>query len=649
MPPHTEAPDSALRSDAGAVTDPRPVVPSSGRLRPLGLDAVRITGGFWGRRQQVNAAATLAHIEHWLEREGWLGNFDAAVEGRLPAARRGREFSDSEVYKLLEAMAWELGRTGDPALEERFAAIVGRVAAAQEPDGYLHTNFGRPGQGPRWSDLEWGHELYCFGHLIQAAVARARTAGPDEPLVHVARRVADLVCVVFADGGLESVDGHPEIEPALVELYRVTGERRYLEQARAFLERRGHQVLADIEYGRSYFQDDVPIREADVLRGHAVRAVYLAAGAVDLAVETDDAELLAAVDRQLAAAVARRMYVTGGIGSRHQDEAFGADYVLPPDRAYSETCAGVGSVMLSWRLLLADGEPHRADLVERVLYNVVATSPDDAGTAFYYTNTLHQREEASAPPVDQASPRATSSLRAPWFHVSCCPTNVARTFASVGAYVATTDDDGLQLHQFAPCQVRTRLPDGRRIEVDVATDYPADGRVVVRVVGDEAAEWTLALRVPAWAEGSRVVVDGEERAAGPGYATVTRRFAPGDEVVLELPMTPRFVWPDPRIDAVRGCVAVQRGPEVYCVESVDVPRVAHVDLLRVDASVEPVEEDGRVVVEGLRLEAAEAAWPYGSRPAGATAPERLRIPLVPYHDWAQRGPSTMRVWLPVLD
>ena len=487
-----------------------PAMPSRGRLRPLGLREVEITGGFWGDRQRVNADGSLPHIESWLEREGWLGNFDLVREGRSTTERRGREFSDSEVYKFLEAMAWEIGRTGDEALEARFGAIVERVAAAQAPDGYLNTAFGGPGQPPRYGDLEWGHELYCYGHLIQAGVARARTHG-DDLLVSVARRAADHVCDTFGPDGIPSVCGHPVIEPALVELYRVTDERRYLEQAGLFVERRGHQVLADIEFGRSYFQDDVPIREATVLRGHAVRATYLAAGAVDLAAETADDTLLDALTTQWAATVARRTYLTGGMGSRHQDEAFGEDFALPPDRAYSETCASVGSIMFSWRLLLAHGDARYADLIERTLYNVVATSPSADGRAFYYANTLHQREVGTAPDPDQTVGRAESSLRAPWFSVSCCPGNVARTLASLAAYVATTDDDGVQLHQHIPSRIRTTLPDGRLIELDVETEYPHDGVITVRVVTGEARPWTLTLRVPHWAGSATLEVDGEQR------------------------------------------------------------------------------------------------------------------------------------------
>jgi DUF1680 family protein len=612
-----------------------PAAPTTGRLRPLGVREVTLRPGFWQQRQDTNRHASLEHIEYWLERTGWLGNFDAAAEGRLPEARRGREFSDTEIYKLLEAMAWEHGRTGDAALDERYRAIVRRVAAAQEPDGYLNTNFGRPGQAPRYSDLEWGHEIYSFGHLIQAGVARARTAGQDE-LFQVAVRAADHVCKVFGPDGIASVCGHAEIEPALVELYRVTGERRYLEQARLFVERRGNQVLSDIEFGRSYFQDDVPTRQAEVLRGHAVRATYLAAGTVDVAVETGDAELLDAVTRQWHTTVARRTYLTGGMGSRHQDEAFGEDFVLPPDRAYSETCAAIGSVMLSWRLLLAHGDPAYADLIERTLFNVIATSPADDGRGFFYTNTLHQRVPGTEPEPDVLVPRAASSLRAPWFAVSCCPTNLARTYASLTAYLATVDDDGLQIHQYAAASIHT-TPFGCEID----TSYPDEGHITVRITETPETPWTLSLRIPHWAAGA--TLDGQP--VQPGWARLRRRFSPGDVVVLDLPLQPRITAPDPRIDAIRGCVAVERGPVVLCAESVDLPQGVDLNALRVLPHAE--ERDGAVVVTGLTAKPAGSGWPYGIAPEPTTG--TVDVPLRPYHRWARRGPSTMRVWLPLAD
>jgi hypothetical protein len=637
-----------------------PAAPSRGRLRPLGLDEVRITGGFWARMQQVNAGSTLGHIEHWLEREGWLPNFDLAVTGGLPEGRRGREFSDSEVYKWLEAMAWEIGRTSDEGLEGRFRAAVARVAAAQAEDGYLNTNFGRPRQAPRWSDLQWGHELYCLGHLFQAAVARARTRpDADDGLLNVARRAADLVVEVFGPDGIDGVCGHPEIEPALVELARVTGDDRYLAQAELFVARRGRGTLGDIEWGRAYFQDDVPVRDATVLRGHAVRANYLAAGAVDVAVERKDEGLLDALESQWSATVARRTYVTGGQGSRHQDEAFGDDWMLPPDRAYSETCASVGSIMFAWRLLLATGRPRYADLIERTLFNVVATSPAHDGTSFYYANTLHQRTPGIPVASDQPSLRASSSLRAPWFAVTCCPPNVARTLASLASYAATVDDDGVQLHQYAAAEIRGALPDGRSIGLSVETQYPANGSVRARVLSDAGEPWALSMRVPAWAGGATLVVHGADGTdldvpvvAGE-YASVRRAFAAGDVVELTLPIEPRVSSADPRVDAVRGCVVVERGPEVLCLESVDLAaasggRWTDVADVTFDPTQPPRDVDGRVMVRVHAGHTSARSWPYGPDASAAGTPrETLDVPLVPYHDWAERGPSTMRVWLPV--
>ncbi|MFI7229752.1 glycoside hydrolase family 127 protein [Nonomuraea angiospora] len=630
-----------------------PVLPSHGRVRPLGLAQVSITGGFWGSRQAVNAAATLAHCEAWMERLGWLANFDRVADGTTAPDRPGWSFSDSEVYKLLEALAWESGRTGDPGAQAAIKRLTGRIARAQDPDGYLNTCFGHGTQPPRYSDLEMGHELYNTGHLLQAAVARLRTHGEDE-LVRVARRAADHVCRTFGPDGRPGICGHPEIEVGLAEFGRALGEERYVEQGRIFLDRRGHGTLRDIPLGRAYFQDDIPIREAGVWRGHAVRALYLTAAAVDVAVERGDDELLRAVERQWERSVARRTYITGGMGSRHQDEGFGEDWELPPDRAYCETCAGVASIMVSWRLHLATGDVRYTDLIERTLYNVIATSPSPDGTAFFYANPLHQRAPGRPADPDEVSPRAEAGARAAWFDVSCCPTNVARTLAGLQGYLATTDDDGLQLHQYAPSTVRAELPDGREIAVEVETDYPAGGTVRVRILADGL--WTLSLRVPAWAAGATLAEDGRARPVEPGLATVRRAFRAGEVITLELPMEPRFTWPDPRIDAVRGCVAVERGPEVLCAESHDLPHPGGLDALAIDPrsvprpgprSV-PRAEPGEVLVRGRLAAPPDRPWAYsGAAAAPAADVEWFDVPLRPYHSWARRGPSSMRVWLPI--
>jgi DUF1680 family protein len=630
----------------------RPVLPRRGSVRPLGLTEVTALGGFWGQRQQVNAAASLAHCERWMERVGWLANFDHVVDGTIGANRTGWVFADSEVYKLLEALCWEAGRTGSTSAAAAITRLTARIAPAQDEDGYLGTAFGHPGQPERYTDLEMGHELYNIGHLLQAAVARLRTYGEDE-LVRVARRAADHVCDAFGADGRQQICGHPEIELGLTEFGRATGEDSYIEQARLFLDRRGHATLADVPFGRTYFQDDLPIRDADVWRGHAVRALYLAAAAVDVAVERSDDQLLAAIERQWAQSVARRTYLTGGMGSRHQDEGFGDDWELSPDRAYCETCAGVASIMVSWRLFLATGQMRYQDLIERTLYNVVATSPRADGQAFFYANPLHQRVAGATTDDNKVNPRAEGGTRAAWFDVSCCPTNLARTLASLNGYLATTDDDGLQLLQYAPVSIDTTLPDGRRIALAVETDYPRTGTVRIRVIGSEPRPWSLTLRIPSWAGGAALGVGADIRPVQPGPVTITREFARGEEIILRLPMRPRFTWPDGRIDAVRGCVAVERGPRVLCLEGTDLP--VGLDEIRIDPSVPPTDDQDTVRVTGRVLAGQEVAWPYQHTAGDAadrgrqTPPTRVEIPLRPYHQWAERGPTTMRVWLPLVD
>ena len=616
--------------------DGRPVVPSRSALRPLGLHEVRLTGGFWGQRQQVNARATLDHSRTWLDKMGWTGNFTAGHATRA-AERRGREFSDSEVYKFVEALSWETGRPGGEDREAEIAELTAAFAEAQSPDGYLNTAFGGPGQRPRYSDLNFGHELYCAGHLLQAGVARARTRGAD-PLVDVVRGVADHVCATFSADGLPGICGHPEIEPALVELARVTGEQRYLDQAALFVERRGHRTLPEHEFGWGYFLDDVPVRSAPVLRGHAVRALYLSMGAVDVAVETGDTELLEAVTAQFSRALARRTYLTGGVGSRHLDESFGDDFVLPPDRSYSETCAGVATIMLAWRLLLATGEPRYADIIERVLFNVIATAIADDGRSFFYAHTLHQRVPTVPPALDKEQLRFGGGPRAPWFEVSCCLNNVARLLASLSTYLVTADADGLQVHQYADLEARIAGGPG----IAVRTDYPDAGEVTVRVTETDGAPWVLTLRVPAWADGASITGPNGRVPVEPGLVRIHHAFAVGEEIRLELPVRPRYTFPDPRIDAVRGCVAVEAGPLVLCAESLDGPDAVDLDAVRVDTSQPP--QPDAVNVEVTQPE--DSGWPYQqNQPVPGTLASRA-LPLLPYHRWARRGSSTMRVWIP---
>ncbi len=620
-----------------------PVVPASSRRTGVGIGQVDLdTSGFWGRKQDTNRRATLEHCLFWMERLGWLENFDRVARGETTIERAGWQFSDSEVYKLLEALAWELGRSADVDLQRAYDGLVARVVAAQDADGYLGTAFGHAGLADRYSDMAMGHELYNVGHLLQAAVARLRTQGSDA-LTDAARRAADHVCAEFGDGARAAICGHPEIEVGLMEFGRATGDERYVRQATLFLERRGHRTLPVRPLlSAEYFQDDVPIRRAEVLRGHAVRALYLSAAAVDAAVDNDDVDLLDTLENQWARTVERRTYLTGGMGSRHQDEGFGDDFELPADRAYCETCAGIGSIMFAWRLYLATGDVRYADLIERTLFNVIATSPREDGRAFFYANPLHQREQVEE--ADEGvNTRAEGGTRAPWFDVSCCPTNVARTLASLSGYVAADDEGVAVLAQYMSGHYAVA-----DLTFDVSTTYPLDGTITITVVDAAEGGGVLRLRVPNWcARATVVTADGEPVDVSPGW--VDLRVNAGDVVELRLDTSPRVTWPDPRIDGVRGTVAVERGPVVLCAESADLPAGVTLNDVVVSTTDAPIVwGDGARIAAHVRPPSAVRSGrpPFGTRPEPGQA-EPLALTLIPYHRWAERGPATMRVFLPV--
>jgi uncharacterized protein len=379
-----------------------------------------------------------------------------------------------------------------------------------------------------------------------------------------------------------------------------------------------------------------------------VRALYLSAAAVDVAIESGDDELLDALQRQWAATVARRTYLTGGMGARHEGEAFGEDWELPPDRAYCETCAGVAAIMFSWRLLLATGEPRYADLIERILYNVIATSPAEDGHAFFYSNTLHRRVPGRAAPEGELEPRAAAALRAPWFEVSCCPPNVGRTLASLSSYVASAAADGVYVHQYASGSFEAATDQGV-VRLRVSTEYPRDGRIELEVLEAPAGPVAIRLRVPSWAAGAELEdASGIRRELAPGYVGTRRVFESGDRLVLTLPVMPVFLFPDDRIDDIRGTVAVQRGPEVYCVESVDLPAGADLDDLRVDPDTPPVDDgEGGVIVSAAIRQAPVGPWPYPAARVDASG-AATTVRLLPYHDWGNRGPSSMRIWIPTV-
>jgi uncharacterized protein len=595
----------------------------------------RIESGFWADRQRLNRERLLLDGEHWLEEAGNFENLRAAA-GRSDAEFRGMVFMDSDVHKWLEALGWELGREPSEDLSRRADAAIELVEAAQEDSGYLNSYYQVARPGPRFTNLAWDHELYCAGHLTQAAIAHARGRG-DERLLGVARRFADHIGDVFSER--DGTPGHPEIETALVELYRHTRERRYLDVAAYFVGTRGRSTLQPARFGSSYFQDQVPVREATEVTGHAVRALYLAAGVTDLWLETGEAALMEVMRAQWRDMSGRKSYVTGGVGAHHSDEAFGDPFELPPDRCYGETCAAIASVMWSWRMLLATGEARYADSMERTLYNGFLSGLALDGGGYSYVNPLHVRD-------DHRDAVERGARRLPWYACACCPPNVMRLLASLQHYLATRDPRGVQIHHYASGEVG-----GLRI----ATDYPWSGRVEIEVVEAAAAPWELSLRIPGWAEGARLSVAGElHDAPAGGYGRIERRWRPGDQVTLELPLAPRLTAPHPRIDAVRGCLAIERGPLVYCVEGADAP--AGVDDLRLDpaAPLRDVERadllGGIVAVEAGGAQAPADDWDpdWAYAPAGAAVPAvgEERLSAVPYALWGNRGNGPMRVWIP---
>jgi uncharacterized protein len=603
--------------------------------RPLGPSQVRILDGFLAERQRTNRERTLPHGFDQLRHSGALGNLRLAAggDGRYQALTDTSgatfPFLDSDVYKWLEAVGWELGRAADPGLAAAADQAIALVAAAQRPDGYLNSYVQVVRGGTPHTDLAWGHEFYCVAHLIQAAVAWHRALG-DDRLLEIAVRAVDRIDRDFGPTGRDGVDGHPGIEMGLVELTRVTGDPRYLALAARMLDLRGKGLLGPGRFGAAYWQDHQPVRDALTVAGHAVRQLYLDCGAVDVAVELGDDSLLAAVERRWHDLVRTRTYLTGGMGSRHRDESFGDPFELPPDRAYAETCAAIGSVLLGWRLLLATGEAGYADAVERAVYNGVLSGISLTGTRFFYVNPLQRRTHHAYEPPGHGE-------RAPWYPCACCPPNLMRLLSSWEQYVATSDDSGIQLHQYATSEVQAEVAGGTA-RLSVHTGYPWDGRVTVRVVEAPGRPWTLSLRVPRWCRSAVLTGPGGSgpRAAGAGTAELTRRWKAGDRVVMELDMPVRVTEPDPRVDAVRGCVAVERGPLVYCLESADLPPETELEELRWDPSREP---------------AAVPRPDLGDDVVGITVPVAGRQPglsagAIPYFAWANRGAGAMRVWIP---
>lgn len=602
---------------------------------------VRIEDRFFAPRRATNQRVTLRHALQQLEQTGTLANFDLAAAGRRDGFR-GYVFQDSDAYKALEAVAYALAEQRDPELEASFDAVVARIAKAQRPDGYLNSWYAVNAPDKRFTNLRDDHELYCAGHLFEAAVAHFQATG-KKSLLDVATRYADLLVATFGSGPGQHPGycGHPEIELALVKLAAVTGRQSYFDLARHFVLARGQRFFArehrqdEARYDGTYWLDHCTVQQLPALAGHAVRAAYLLSGVVDVAAATGDAGLRSAALRIWRNTLGKNAFVTGGIGPSASNEGFTVDYDLPTFSAYQESCASIAIAMWAQRMNLLTGDGHYADALETALYNAIPAGVQLDGTKFFYTNPLASRG---------------SHHRREWFGCACCPPNLARTFAALGSYLYAADEHGLTVNLYVQGSVRARLG-ADALDLQVTTDMPWDGRVALRITAAPARPVALRLRQPAWSPLS--IRRGGKAVDAPlqqGYRVLQDTWQPGTELELQLDLAVRALEADPRAEALRGHVAFARGPIVYCAEQQDhdvpverllaPPGTRFVPEARADLLA------GVTVLRGELLDGGDRVWHADALYRAQPEPRRVPATLVPYAVWDNRRPGAMATWLP---
>jgi DUF1680 family protein len=650
-------------------------------VQPVPFTAVRFTDGLLHDRQATNTAVTLPFALEQCETSGRLRNFDLAAEvmRRRVAGETNFQirpptqypFDDTDVFKAIEGAAFSLSVRPDPALAARLEAMIRRVAAAQEPDGYLYTfrtmHPDSPGHGwigrQRWEkDPQLSHELYNLGHLFEAGTAHYQATG-SRSLLEVCLKAAELLHRDFSDGEPRIAPGHQVIEMGLVRLHRQTGDPRWLGLACFFLENRGR--------GGEYSQDHRPVLEQDRAVGHAVRANYLYAGMADVAALTGDARYSDAIHRIWRNVVGTKLHLTGGCGARASGEAYGDDYELP-HRCYNETCAAVAFLFWNHRMFLLTGEGRFMDVFERTLYNGALSGVSLSGDRFFYPNPLEYD--------GQAKNNHGHAGRAPWFGCACCPPNIMRTLAALGGSVCAVRNDTLFVNLYAASAATATLA-GTRVELKQVTDYPWNGTIRIHVIPEKPVRFTLALRIPGWVEGRplpsdlyryddatpapwTVEVNGERQSfARPaaegtspgadaardrpeirdGFAHLSRDWRAGDTLTLELPMPVRRVAGHPRIAATRNQVALERGPIVYAFEGVDNDGAVFDLVLPETARITP--EHRPTLLGGVTVLRIDNAARARRDDTGALATRPAQLLAIPYATWANRGLTPMAVWL----
>jgi DUF1680 family protein len=619
---------------------------------------VRITDNFWRPRMEVNRTVSIPHIFKQNETTPRISNFLKAAR-QLPGPYEGQRYNDTDVYKALEAASYSLATTPDPALSTQVDDVIAIVAAAQAPDGYLYNprqvDPSKPAQGAgaeRWTWEFVSHETYDMGHMIEAAVAHFQATGKRN-FLSIAIKSADLICDTFGPTGRKDAPGHEEIELALIKLFRVTGNKRYLDTAKFFVDQRGkpHTTPPPVfPQGDRFFaynsleyrQDHLPVTEQTRAAGHAVRATYLYSAMTDIAALLGDSpagsRIGQVVDALFGDVTSKRVYITGGLGSVGSTEAFGADYSLPNLSAYTETCASIGGMLWYHRQFQRTGEGAALDMFERTLYNGYLSGVSIAGDTFFYQNPLE-------------SNGGNRSQRSPYFDVACCPANLARLMAQLPSLVySQRGASQLYVNLFIGSDATAKLG-SRTVKISQTTEYPWKGDVAIAVSPDQPAQFTLSVRIPGWAQdavvpsdlyrfanslGSRehpvAKVNGKEIKvnAVQGFLNINRRWSKGDRVEVSLPMPVRRVLANEAVADDRGKAAIERGPLVYALEAAD--NGAAVTTLKLPLDT-PLSHAYRAdLLKGLEVITAGSG-------------EKL-ITAIPYFAWANRGRGEMRVWIP---
>ena len=619
-------------------------------IDPVPFTSVKVTDNFWGQRLHASREVTIPLAFSKCEETGRYENFVKAAHPSDTYKVEGFSFDDTDVYKTIEGASYSLQTYPDKKLQKYIDSVLVIVAGAQEPDGYLYTaRTMNPKHPHNWAGKErWvavenlSHEFYNLGHMIEGAVAHYQATGKRN-FLDIAIKYADCVCREIGNGPQQKkyVPGHQIAEMALVKLYMATGDKKYLDQAKFFLDTRGYTSRKD-----TYSQAHKPVVEQDEAVGHAVRAVYMYSGMADVAAITGDSSYIKAIDKIWDNIVSKKIYITGGIGAHHAGEAFGNNYELPNLSAYCETCAAIGNVYMNYRLFLLHGDAKYFDVLERTLYNGLISGVSLDGGSFFYPNPLSSNGKYS---------------RKPWFGCACCPSNVSRFIPSLPGYVYAVKNDQVYVNLYLSNKAELKV-DKKKILLEQETGYPWNGDIRLKITQGNQ-DFTMKLRIPGWVRGNvlpgdlysyadnqkpayQVSVNGQtvESDVNDGYLSIARKWKKGDVVEVHFDMIPRIVKANPKVEADHGRVAVERGPIVYCAEWPDNRFNVHSILLNQHPQFKVT--DKPELLYGIRQITTDAqALSYDK--AGKLVTKDVELTLIPYYAWAHRGEGDMEVWLPI--